>query len=97
MTSAWPYPGAKWYKFDFHTHTPKSTDSMWAKYDHNLSPQDWLLKYMAEGIDCVAVTDHNGAGWVDALQSTYEEMKVNLPEGFRDITVFPGVETYNRG
>ncbi|EIC9814213.1 TrlF family AAA-like ATPase [Vibrio alginolyticus] len=92
MTSAWPYPGAKWYKFDFHTHTPKSTDSMWAKYEHNLSPQDWLLKYMAEGIDCVAVTDHNGAGWVDALQSTYEEMKINLPEGFRDITVFPGVE-----
>ncbi|SNX50821.1 hypothetical protein VTH8203_04495 [Vibrio thalassae] len=44
MTSAWPYPGAKWYKFDFHTHTPKSTDSMWAKHEHNLSPQDWLLK-----------------------------------------------------
>ncbi len=22
----WPYPGARWWKFDFHTHTPASMD-----------------------------------------------------------------------
>ncbi|WP_305810056.1 AAA family ATPase [Photobacterium kishitanii] len=92
MTNAWPYPGAKWYKFDFHTHTPMSTDSIWARQKHNLTPQDWLLKYMAAEIDCVAVTDHNGACWVDELQSTYQEMLKNPPVGFRKITVFPGVE-----
>lgn len=69
MISAWPYPGAKWFKFDFHTHTPYSTDSIWARMSHNLTPQEWLLTYMAAKIDCVAVTDHNGAGWVDLLQS----------------------------
>ncbi len=92
MISAWPYPGAKWFKFDFHTHTPYSTDSIWARMSHNLTPQEWLLTYMAAKIDCVAVTDHNGAGWVDLLQSAYQGMKENPPEDFRDITVFPGVE-----
>lgn len=56
---------------------------------HNLTPQEWLLTYMAAKIDCVAVTDHNGAGWVDLLQSAYQGMKENPPEDFRDITVFP--------
>jgi hypothetical protein len=23
----WPYPGARWWKFDFHTHTPASQDT----------------------------------------------------------------------
>ena len=22
----WPYPGSRWWKFDFHTHTPASAD-----------------------------------------------------------------------
>ncbi len=24
---SWPYPGARWWKFDFHTHTPASKDT----------------------------------------------------------------------
>lgn len=92
MIRSWPYPGAKWYKFDFHTHTPASSDSKWTLHNHDLTPQEWLLTYMAAKIDCVAVTDHNGAGWVDSLQSTYLEMQSNPPDGFREITIFPGVE-----
>jgi len=28
---------------------------------NELTPEQWLLKYMAAGIDCVAVTDHNSS------------------------------------
>lgn len=95
--TTWPYPGSRWWKFDFHTHTPASTDTPWHRNRLALSPQDWLLKYMAAGIDCVAVTDHNSGAWIDPLKAAYAEMKAlaeqgQAPAGFRALTVFPGVE-----
>ncbi len=52
---------------------------------------------MAAGIDCVAVTDHNTGAWVDRLKETYSRMKTvsdtgSPPDGFRPLTLFPGVE-----
>jgi hypothetical protein len=94
---AWPYPGSRWWKFDFHTHTPASTDTPWHRNGLALTPQDWLLKYMSAGIDCVAVTDHNSGAWIDPLKVAYAEMKAladsgQAPAGFRELTLFPGVE-----
>lgn len=94
---AWPYPGSRWWKFDFHTHTPASTDTPWNRNGLTLMPQDWLLKFMAAGIDCVAVTDHNSGAWIDPLKAAYAEMKAladsgQAPAGFRELTLFPGVE-----
>lgn len=94
---AWPYPGSRWWKFDFHTHTPASTDTPWHRNGLTLTPQDWLLKYMAAGIDCVAVTDHNSGAWIDPLKAAYAQMKAlaesgQAPAGFRELTLFPGVE-----
>lgn len=93
----WPYPGSRWWKFDFHTHTPASRDTYWARNNIDLSPEEWLLAYMAAEIDCVAVTDHNSGEWVDRLKDAYAQMKAQAdagspPEGFRDLTIFPGVE-----
>ena len=93
----WPYPGSRWWKFDFHTHTPESADTVWAKNKLTLSPEDWLRKYMQAGVDCVAVTDHNSGAWIDDLKSAYREMERltdagTPPEGFRKLTLFPGVE-----
>ncbi|HHY76870.1 MAG TPA: AAA family ATPase, partial [Firmicutes bacterium] len=93
----WPYPGSRWWKFDFHTHTPASRDTYWARNNIDLSPEDWLLKYMAAEIDCVAVTDHNSGEWVDRLKDAYAQMKAQAdagtpPTGFRELTIFPGVE-----
>ena len=98
----WPYPGSRWWKFDFHTHTPASRDSWWAGKGADLSPEDWLLAYMAAGIDCVAVTDHNSGEWVDQLKSAYAGMKSeaeagSAPEDFRELTLFPGVEISVQG
>ena len=97
MSQDWPYPGSRWWKFDFHTHTPASADTPWAKQDLALSHEDWLLKYMAAGIDCVAVTDHNSGAWIDGLKASYGQMKQQANEGapadgFRELTLFPGVE-----
>ena len=97
LNQDWPYPGSRWWKFDFHTHTPASADTPWARGKLVLSHQDWLLKYMAAGIDCVAVTDHNSGAWIDGLKAAYGRMKQQAdrgtpPDGFRELTLFPGVE-----
>lgn len=93
----WPYPGSRWWKFDFHTHTPASRDTPWYKQNLQLTPEQWLLKYMVAKIDCVAVTDHNSGAWIDKLKQTYSEMKAQAdagspPAGFRELNIFPGVE-----
>lgn len=106
MSQPWPYPGARWWKFDFHTHTPASRDTgAWQAAigtPNELTPQTWLLKYMAAGIDCVAVTDHNTGEWIDKLKAAYAEMKREAdagapPAGFRDLHLFPGVEISVQG
>ena len=93
--SAWHYPGARWWKFDLHTHTPISDDTPWHRLvgtPQELTPEQWLFGYMSVGIDCVAVTDHNSGAWVDELKSAYASMRAaNLP-GFRELHLFPGVE-----
>lgn len=87
--------GARWWKFDFHTHTPHSTDTHWYRMtgqSGELTPSDWLKKYMEAQVDCVAITDHNGGAWVDRLRSEYEALVQNPPNWFRTLTLFPGVE-----
>src|SRR5690606_29672890 len=106
MSQPWPYPGARWWKFDFHTHTPASKDTVaWQAVigtPNELTPQTWLLKYMAAEIDCVAVTDHNTGEWIDRLKAAYAEMKREAdagtpPDGFRELHLFPGVEISVQG
>ncbi|MDR2636921.1 MAG: chromosome segregation protein SMC, partial [Zoogloeaceae bacterium] len=92
----WAYPGARWWKFDFHTHTPASHDTPWYRKSLNLAPREWLLKYMVAGVHCVAVTDHNSGAWVDELKKAYADLELendwNDVSGFRKLAVFPGVE-----
>jgi hypothetical protein len=102
----WPYPGARWWKFDFHTHTPASRDTdAWQQAvgtPDEVTPKKWLLQYMAAGIDCVAVTDHNSGAWIDRLKDAYAQMQAqadsgNAPTGFRPLTIFTGVEISANG
>ncbi len=87
-----PFAGARWWKFDFHTHTPASLDTYWAKRGQPLTPRDWLLRYMAAGVDCVAVTDHNSGAWIDQLAAANAALAEERPEGYRPLHLFPGVE-----
>lgn len=80
--------GAKWWKFDFHTHTLASSDYK----RENYSDRNWLLSHMENEIDCVAITDHNTGARIDELQQELERMKEEKPEGYRPLVIFPGVE-----
>lgn len=82
------YPGAKWWEFDFHTHTPASNDFMQAcnqTTKDEVTPESWLQKFIKKGISCVAITDHNTGEWVDKLKQANQTL--NNP-----LTLFPGVE-----
>lgn len=92
MNNEWRFPGARWWSFDFHTHTPASLDTPWTKQGLELSPEQWLDRFMAAEIDCVAVTDHNCGAWIDRLKEAYARMAADPPEGFRELHLFPGVE-----
>ncbi|MDA2937213.1 ABC transporter [Acidobacteria bacterium AH-259-A15] len=91
----WKWNGSRWWKFDFHAHTPPSDDYGKGPDQATLkqrTPREWLLDYMRMGIDCVAITDHNTGEWVDQLKTALRELESEQPDGFRPIHVFPGVE-----
>lgn len=81
------FAGAKWWKCDFHTHTPASDFS-----DKNITHESWLKAFMDEGLDCVAITDHNSGGWIDELQRVLKDLESNPPEWYKPLYLFPGVE-----
>lgn len=90
---SWKYPGAQWWKFDFHTHTPASEDYK----SERVTPQDWLLDFMRAEIDCVAVTDHNSGEWVDNLKAKLRQLEMEQHPEFRPLHLFPGVEITANG
>ena len=81
------FAGAKWWKFDFHTHTLASDFS-----DKNITHESWLRAFMDKGIDCVAITDHNSGGWIDDLKQVLKDLASNPPEWYQPLYLFPGVE-----
>ncbi|QDV91808.1 hypothetical protein RAS2_29140 [Phycisphaerae bacterium RAS2] len=95
------FAGSRWWKFDFHTHTPASRDTPWFRAVGGadaVTPESWLQKFMDAGVDCVAVTDHNSGDWIDTLRTAYEGMKAAGGVDFRELFLFPGVEiTVNNG
>jgi energy-coupling factor transporter ATP-binding protein EcfA2 len=97
MSGARPYPGSRWWKFDFHTHTPASKD--W-KGGPQTSAEEWLLSFTRADIDCVVVTDHNSGAWIDRLKAANAALAAgagSAPAGYRKLTVFPGVEISAQG
>lgn len=89
------FKGARWWKFDFHTHTPKSMD--FNKEYKDMSPESWLKAFMDEGIDCVAITDHNSGDWIDDLKQVLKDIKSNPPDWYKPLYLFPGVEISAHG
>ncbi|GEA17975.1 PHP domain-containing protein [Moorella sp. E306M] len=93
--------GSRWWKFDFHAHTPASEDYGKGPDQSNLrqrTPEEWLLDYMRAGIDCVAITDHNSGAWIDRLKESLKTLEEENHPDFRPIYIFPGVElTVNGG
>lgn len=87
MSADWNYPGARWWRFDFHTHTPASKDTnAWQAAigtPHELTPQAWLLKYMEAEIDCVAVTEQDLTGRGAMMDKRGEGVQIILDSSER--------------
>jgi ABC-type lipoprotein export system ATPase subunit/histidinol phosphatase-like PHP family hydrolase len=83
------YPGSRWWKFDFHTHTPASSDY---RGDKEISYTQWLRDYKDLGLQCVVLTDHNSGFWIDLLKSALEQLKQQEQDAWNDFTLFPGME-----
>lgn len=85
-------PGSRWWRVDFHTHTPHSTDYR----NRAVTSRDWLVAHMRAGIDVVCVTDHNGGGFINDLKAEYSRILAESIAGtitdFRPLVIFPGVE-----
>lgn len=73
---------AKWYKIDFHTHTPESN----CFPDKEVTPKEWLKAAKDSGINAVVVSDHNSVGWIRKI----EEFKAEFEE--EEFKVFYGIE-----
>jgi ABC-type lipoprotein export system ATPase subunit len=100
MFTKWDWASAKWWKFDFHNHTPASDDYGKGpdQAQHmQISHKDWLLNYMRQGIDCIAVTDHNSGAWIDPLKQALQELALENHPDYRPLYLFPGVEITVQG
>lgn len=91
----WNWNGARWWKLDFHTHTPASDD--YGKGANqtmlkNRTYREWLLDYMRAEVDCVVVADHNSGVWIDPLKQELHRMVQERPPGYRELILFPGIE-----
>ncbi|QNK76252.1 PHP domain-containing protein [Winogradskyella sp. PAMC22761] len=73
------FNGARWYKCDLHLHTTASR----CFQDREVTAQQWVDRAIAQGLDCVAVTDHNSPNGIEAIQEIAKDT---------NLTIFPGVE-----
>jgi len=80
MNQDWNWPGSKWWKCDFHLHTPGSKD-----YRESVTSDDWVAAAIAKGLDAVAITDHHTGEYVQKIQDAIKKSGNNL-------VVFPAVE-----
>ncbi|MDD2856275.1 MAG: AAA family ATPase [Desulfuromonadaceae bacterium] len=93
-------PGARWWTFDFHAHSPASLDYGKGPSQSTLrtiTPEEWLLGFMRANIDCVAITDHNSGGWIDSLKAALIRLKEQPHPEYLPLYLFPGVELTANG
>lgn len=79
MSEIYQYRGTRWYKCDFHLHTTASK----CFQDQSVTPQQWVKAAIDNGLNCVAITDHNNGISIDEIK--------NAAKG-TDLTIFPSVE-----
>ena len=92
---------SRWWKFDFHVHTPASTDFAGKKpAEKNISPEDYIKAVVNAQLDAVVLTDHNHGGWIEKIRAAQEKILSNRSAypWYRDVVFFPGFEiTINPG
>ena len=98
MQDFYSLTGGKWWKVDFHLHTPGSYD-----YGHgdetqkSITPKEFLKCCMRAELDCIVVADHNTCEWAIKLRTALKELKAEHGKDFREICIFPGIELNVQG
>lgn len=90
------FNGSKWWKVDFHAHSPASFDYGSEKEDE-AGPGDvtfdaWLQSYMDAGIDVIVITDHNSSEGIEKARQALNALREAGAPTFRDLTLLAGVE-----
>ena len=87
--------GGKWWKVDFHVHTPASIDYGKGCNDpvkeKQVTPKEFLLKAIEKNIDCLVISDHNSFEWIDKLRVAMNELIQDNPN-IPPVIIFPAVE-----
>lgn len=83
MTKRHHNSGLIYRKLDLHVHTPASHDYK----DPSATPEEIVEGALSQGLDAIAITDHNSGAFIDKIK---EAAKGRL-------TVFPGVEISSAG
>ena len=66
---------SRWWKIDFHVHTPASTDFADKKpAEKNISPEDYIKAVVNAQLDAVVLTDHNHCGWIEKIRAAQEKI-----------------------
>ncbi len=73
------YKGTRWFKCDFHLHTTASQ----CFQDKTVTAEQWVDRAIEQGLDCVAITDHNTNTGIDDIKLEAER---------KGLIVFPAVE-----
>lgn len=82
---------AKWWKVDFHTHTPASrcfknfksiNESTLSR--HNFA-KSWINEAIKKELTAVVVCDHNSIDWIETLRVANKELG-------EKVIIFPGIE-----
>ena len=87
----WDWPGSRWWRVDFHAHSPKSYDFRCDSNGDSTYWRSWVTAARDAGIHAIATTDHNTAEAVNCLKQVISDVE-DAP------VLFPGVElTANDG
>ena len=85
MSTYWDWSGSRWWRVDFHTHSPASHDFGSQSERDAQDWECWIKAVRDAEIQAVAITDHNTAEGISKLQQAAASVE--------DASVlFPGVE-----
>lgn len=85
MSTYWDWPGSRWWRVDFHTHSPASHDFGSQSERDAQDWECWIKAVRDAEIQAVAITDHNSAEGISKLQQAAASVE-DAP------VLFPGVE-----
>ena len=85
MSTYWDWSGSRWWRVDFHTHSPASHDFGSQSERDAQDWECWIKAVRDAEIQAVAITDHNTAAGISKLQQAAASVE-DAP------VIFPGVE-----